>query len=31
VEYAMARYKRIDTSPKFLPVDLSSQLLPGTL
>jgi transposase len=26
----MARYKRIDTSPKFLPVDLSRQLLPGT-
>lgn len=26
----MARYKTIDTSPKFLPVDLSRQLLPGT-
>lgn len=26
----MARYKPIDTSPKFLPVDLSRQLLPGT-
>ena len=26
----MARYKHIDTSPKFLPVDLSRQLLPGT-
>ena len=26
----MARYKRIDTRPKFLPVDLSRQLLPGT-
>jgi transposase len=26
----MARYKRIDTSPKFLPVVLSDQLLPGT-
>lgn len=26
----MARYKRIETSPKFLPVDLSRQLLPGT-
>ena len=26
----MARYKQIDTSPKFLPVDLSRQLLPGT-
>jgi transposase len=26
----MARYKEIDTSPKFLPVDLSRQLLPGT-
>lgn len=27
----MARYKIIDTNPKFLPVDLSRQLLPGTL
>ncbi|MGH8670938.1 MAG: hypothetical protein ACREUA_02720 [Burkholderiales bacterium] len=26
----MARYKHIDTHPKFLPVDLSRQLLPGT-
>jgi hypothetical protein len=26
----MARYKAIDTSPRFLPVDLSCQLLPGT-
>lgn len=26
----MARYKHIDTSPRFLPVDLSRQLLPGT-
>ena len=26
----MARYKTIDTSPKFLPVVLSRQLLPGT-
>jgi transposase len=26
----MARYKHIDTNPKFLPVDLSQQLLPGT-
>ncbi len=26
----MARYKTIDTSPKFLPVVLSDQLLPGT-
>lgn len=26
----MARNKTIDTSPKFLPVDLSRQLLPGT-
>ena len=26
----MARYKHIDTSPKFLPVDLTRQLLPGT-
>ncbi len=27
----MARYKRIDTSPRFLAVDLSKQLLPGSL
>ena len=26
----MARYKHIDTSPRFLPVDLSQQLIPGT-
>lgn len=26
----MARYKPIDTQPKFLPVDLAAQLLPGT-
>jgi transposase len=26
----MARYKHIDTSPRFLPVDLGRQLLPGT-
>jgi transposase len=26
----MARYKVIDTSPRFLPVDLEKQLLPGT-
>ena len=26
----MARYKRIDTGLKFLPVDLSRELLPGT-
>ncbi len=26
----MARHKRIDTSQKFLSVDLSRQLLPGT-
>ena len=26
----MARYKKIDTSPRFLPVVLSEQLLPGT-
>lgn len=26
----MARYKTIDTSPRFLPVDLARQLLPGT-
>ena len=25
-----ARYKRIDTSPQFLPVDLAARLLPGT-
>jgi transposase len=27
---AMARYKRIDVSPRFLAVDLRSQLVPGT-
>ena len=26
----MARYKTIDTNPRFLPVDLAQQLLPGT-
>lgn len=26
----MARYKHIDTQPKFLPVDLARQLHPGT-
>ena len=26
----MARYKHIDTNPRFLPVDLAGQLLPGT-
>jgi transposase len=26
----MARYRHIDTQPKFLPVDLARQLLPGT-
>lgn len=26
----MARYKHIDTSPRFLAVDLRKQLLPGT-
>ena len=26
----MARYKHIDTNPKFLPVDLALQLMPGT-
>jgi hypothetical protein len=26
----MARCKHIDTNPKFLPVDLTRQLLPGT-
>ena len=26
----MARYKQIDTSPRFLAVDLEAQLLPGT-
>ena len=26
----MARYKHVDTSPKFLAVDLARQLLPGT-
>jgi hypothetical protein len=30
IDDKMARCKRIDTSPKFLPVDLSRQLLPGT-
>jgi transposase len=26
----MARYKHIDTSPRFIPVDLKRQLLPGS-
>ena len=26
----MARYKHIDTSPRFIAVDLERQLLPGT-
>lgn len=26
----MARYKRIDTSPRFLAIDLEWQFLPGT-
>lgn len=26
----MARFKHIDTNPRFLPVDLARQLLPGT-
>ena len=26
----MARYKHIDTSPRFLAIDLERQLLPGT-
>jgi hypothetical protein len=26
----MARYKHIDTSPRFLPIDLARQLVPGT-
>jgi hypothetical protein len=29
-ERPMARYKYIDTSPRFLPVDLAQQVLPGT-
>jgi transposase len=28
--HPMARYKDIDTNPRFLPVDLAQQLLPGT-
>jgi hypothetical protein len=27
----MARYKHVDTNPRFLPIDLARQLLPGTL
>ena len=27
----MARYKHIDTSPRFLAVDLQRQLIPGTI
>ncbi len=30
LEQQMARYKPIDTSPRFLAVDLQRQLLPGT-
>jgi hypothetical protein len=30
LEKTMARYKHIDTSPRFLAVDLQQQLLPGT-
>ena len=30
LEKQMARYKHIDTSPRFLAVDLQRQLLPGT-
>jgi hypothetical protein len=30
VVIAMAHYKHIDTSPRFLAVDLDRQLLPGT-
>jgi transposase len=26
----MARYKEVDTQPRFLPIDLAQQLLPGT-
>jgi hypothetical protein len=26
----MARYKHIDTSPRFIAIDLARQLLPGT-
>jgi len=26
----MARYKHIDTSPRFIAIDLQKQLLPGT-
>jgi hypothetical protein len=30
MESQMARYKHIDTSPRFIPVDLERQLVPGT-
>ena len=30
VESPMARYQHLDTQPRFLPVDLVKQLLPGT-
>jgi len=30
LETVMARYKRIDTSPRFIAVDLERQLLPGS-
>lgn len=30
LEKQIARYKRIDTSPRFLAMDLQRQLLPGT-
>lgn len=26
----MARYKEVDTQPRFLPIDLAHQLMPGT-
>ncbi|HVK55419.1 MAG TPA: hypothetical protein VM532_10370, partial [Burkholderiales bacterium] len=29
-KHSMARYKTIDTNPRFLAVDLARQLLPGT-
>ena len=31
VEWHMARYKHIDTSPRLIAVDLQQQLLPGTI
>jgi hypothetical protein len=30
LESRMAKYKQIDTSPRFIAVDLERQLLPGT-